>query len=164
MSKFNKIAVTIAVVGFLAALALSVAGESAASKAVATVDAPFVYWGLFLLFRGALRRGSKLRERHTSGPGRAPVRQRGREPEPSRASWPPPAPGRQRTPTPPTQRRCTWHHNKVIFATETEARGSVELSQRRYAAGDRSHARLDHAYKCPLLTANHWHVTKQPRR
>ena len=60
--------------------------------------------------------------------------------------------------------RCIWHDNKVKFPTETDAQRFVEWTKRQHAAGKWSGTPMDHAYKCPVPTVNHWHVSSKPRR
>jgi hypothetical protein len=61
-------------------------------------------------------------------------------------------------------RRCRWHDNKREFATREDAEGFVEWSRRRYAAGNWTGAPMDHAYRCPVMFTDHWHVSSKARR
>ena len=71
-------------------------------------------------------------------------------------------------PTPPVAdaavRRCRWHDNKREFPTREDAEGFVEWSRRRHAAGKWTGAPMDHAYRCPVMFSDHWHVSSKPRR
>jgi hypothetical protein len=60
--------------------------------------------------------------------------------------------------------RCRAHHNKIEFPTQEAAQRWIESTQRRHRAGKWTGAPMDHAYKCPVLFANHWHVSSKPRR
>jgi hypothetical protein len=61
-------------------------------------------------------------------------------------------------------RRCQAHKNKREFATQADADGFIEWTQRRHAAGRWSGAPMDHSYRCPASQGDHWHVSSKPRR
>ena len=61
-------------------------------------------------------------------------------------------------------RRCRWHDNKREFPTREDAEGFVEWSRRRHGAGKWTGAPMDHAYRCPVMFCDHWHVSSKPRR
>jgi hypothetical protein len=61
-------------------------------------------------------------------------------------------------------RRCQAHKNKREFATQADAEGFVAWTRQRHAAGRWSGAPMDHSYKCPIASSDHWHVSSKPRR
>lgn len=61
-------------------------------------------------------------------------------------------------------RRCQAHHNKREFATHADAERFVEWTRGRHAAGRWTGAPMDHSYKCPTSSCDHWHVSSKARR
>jgi len=61
-------------------------------------------------------------------------------------------------------RRCHAHHNKREFATLADAERFVQWTRHRHAAGRWTGAPMDHSYKCPVTSCDHWHVSSKPRR
>ena len=162
---------------FLVLVVLQIAGvsdTSAPKMGAGVLFWIFAWWALLpLLLRGwrhglskranrrSLRGGSRL-------PAHAPM-------PPLAGAWPPPdaqspparslqpSPGTGRTAPPATRGRCVWHHNKVVFETETEAQEFVQWTRRRHAAGRWNGKPMDHCYQCPVLWHRHWHVSSKPR-
>ncbi len=122
---------------FLVLVGLQFAGvrdTSALKMGVGVLFWIFAWWALLPLLLRGWRHGLSKRG---SPPARSPQ----------------PSAGEVRTAPPATRARCAWHHDKVVFETETEAQDFVQWTRRRHAAGRWKGKPMDHCYRCPRALA-----------